>query len=168
MKAASVSSSTKKRQTILVPTDFSVASKGALEYAIDLARRLRAKLVVSFVVDTAAIMLPAADGYAGASAATLLSEMQRFGRVQMAKLAGQLRRRRLDVETILGCGRPDVQIIEMAKKRNADLIVMGTEGRTGLSHFLLGSVTERVVRLAPCPVLTVRAAAGRQPQARRR
>jgi len=80
----------------------------------------------------------------------------------MGNLSKRLARQGVRAHTVMLRGTPALRIIEEAKKRRADLIIMGTHGRTGLEHLLLGSVAERVVRLSPCPVLTVRIAAPRR------
>ena len=141
---------------ILVPTDFSERALQALDYAIDLARLLRAELVVLFVVEPPHYASPADLYGASANLSMLFEEQQRMGQEQLARLARRLKSRRLKIETVLETGVPYQAITETAQALKADLIVMATHGRTGLSHILMGSVAERVVRSAACPVLTVR------------
>jgi len=122
---------------ILVPTDFSPASIAAGHIARDIAQQLDARLHVIHVVP------PASD------TPNPLEELAR-----VAKTLGD----KVGVETALATGQTGRTIVEYARDKHMDLIVMGTHGRTGISHALLGSVAEMVVRLAPCPVLTVPAA----------
>jgi nucleotide-binding universal stress UspA family protein len=129
----------------LVPTDFSPGADVALRYAITLAMPLHAHLVLSHVRDDAELNPWAYSG--GAAAATRASLQNLLPPVGEASLTG---------EAALAHGVPWQEIIAMACKRNATLIVMGTHGRTGLRHLLLGSVAEQVVRHASCPVLVCR------------
>ncbi len=140
---------------ILHPTDFSRASRPAFERAVKLARQEGAELLIVHV------MVPPApfvgDGYVSPktyedleAAARKSAESQLKTVLARAKKAGARAR------AILTEGIPVEQIVRAAKGKRADLIVIGTHGRTGFSRFFLGSVAERVVQLAPCPVLTVR------------
>jgi len=144
-------------KSILVPTDFSPTSKAVLEYAIALAQRFAAKIVLVFVVDTAGLAVPHAD--AAPAAPFWLSELRRSGTLALAKAARDLKRRRLRLETRLCTGVPSQEIARLAQALGTQLIVMGTHGRSGFSRLLLGSVAEKVVRLAPCAVLTIPRAA---------
>ena len=148
---------------ILVPVDFSAPSLQALEYAIEFGKPFKAQLVVLFVVDLTVAIAPMDMYGAGAETAMVQAEQQRGGREQLARLSADLKKRRLAFRSVLQMGSPSPVIVDTAKKLKADLIVMGTHGRTGLSHVLLGSVAERVVRTASCAVLTVR---GYQPPRR--
>src|SRR4030095_3662978 len=82
-------------------------------------------------------------------------EIERAAREQLSELARNLRRRRVNVRAVLLAGTAPQAIVESAKKMHADLLVMATHGRSGLSHLLMGSVARRVLRTAPCPVLTI-------------
>jgi nucleotide-binding universal stress UspA family protein len=139
---------------ILVPVDFSPHSSRALQLASDLSRRYDAGVELAHVYHPMAYALP--DGFVLFSSAQLSAMLVEFGSLleqakQEALAAGAVR-----VSTKLLQGVPFAEIIDFAQESGCDLIVMGTHGRTGLKHALLGSVTERVVRKAPCPVLTVR------------
>jgi nucleotide-binding universal stress UspA family protein len=132
---------------ILVTTDFSEASKKALPYAVALARKFDASLTLLYVV-------PADLGQIGIvlEEERLVAEArERLPRFRAAELDPHLH-----VETLVVNGGSAHEICRTAAAQAADLIVMGTHGNTGLKHFLLGSVTEKVVRHAPCPVLVVR------------
>lgn len=141
---------------ILVPLDFSDGSLQALDYAIDLGRPVGAQLTCLYVVEPV-YYATAADIYGSSTnLSALFEEQQRIGREQLASLGQRLERRKVKWRAVLACGVPYQIIREQATELNADLIVMSTHGRTGVSHLLIGSVTEKVVRSAPCPVLTIR------------
>lgn len=136
--------------TIVVPTDFSYASDAALGYARMLAARFGASLHLLHVVDEAGswsevyAAIPDIRDRLSADAARRLEAM-------VACLPPPVQ-----ATSAVVCGSPVPTIVKVAESKGADLIVMGTHGRRGMGHLLLGSVAERVVRLAPCPVLTVR------------
>lgn len=153
---------------IVAATDFSKGSRAALKYADMLRRQTGATLHVLHVVEDPTITGMWPDVYL-AELPDLRAELVAHARTTLRAETRTLRVPRVTTEVAVG---PTAQVIAaMAEHHRADLIVMGTHGRTGLSHVLLGSVAERVVRLAPCPVLTVReqtAAAKGRPQPRRR
>jgi nucleotide-binding universal stress UspA family protein len=140
---------------ICCPIDFSDASRGAMEVAADLARRFGADLVLLHAYPIPGYTFP--DGSVVASPKMmqdLADQAQRHleeWRVEAERLVGAPR---VTAETAVG--EPAVEILAAARSRGADLVVMGTHGRTGLQHALMGSIAERVVRRAHCPVLTVR------------
>ena len=138
---------------ILVPVDFSAQSDAALEDAIDLARRLDGKIVLLHVLSVPAFAFP--DASIPMPAQTVV-EIQNASRTQLLQLEERVRKAGVGVSTRLLEGAPFVEIVRAARSEQADLIVMGTHGRSGLRHALLGSVAEKVVRKAPCPVLVVR------------
>jgi universal stress protein A len=140
---------------ILVPIDFSANSLQALAYAVQLAQRFVAELLVLNVVEPLYVAEP---NVGSADLTTLLDEQQRIADEQLARISADLRRQGQRVRTQVECGAPAQTIVEVANNSATDLIVIATHGRTGLSHMLIGSVAERVVRLAGCPVLTVRTA----------
>lgn len=132
---------------LLVPIDFSPASLAALEYARGLVAATRApgRLELLTVVDASAV-----DGILGHADPTLWEKLLSQARARLAELAGD------DPLTVLE-GKPADVIVDHAQAVKADLIVMGSQGRTGVQRLMVGSVAERVVRHAPCPVLVVRA-----------
>jgi nucleotide-binding universal stress UspA family protein len=140
---------------VLVPVDFSEPSLRALDYAVEFSRRRHAQLVLLHVVEP--VYYPAAaDMYGvGFDLGNVYGEIERAARAQLSQLAAKLRARRVAVRPLLSLGTAHQAILESAKKLKADLIIMSTHGRTGLSHVLLGSVADKVVRSAPCPVVTV-------------
>jgi nucleotide-binding universal stress UspA family protein len=149
---------------ILAPTDLSPASLEAVEYAVDLARTLDAEVVLLFVQE-APYFGPEPDPYVvSANFRLFFAERQRVVKEQMAALRTRLGKRGARCRAVLGEGNAATQILATARKVKADLIVMATHGRTGAKRVLLGSVAEKVVRGAQCPVLTLRMA----PVARRR
>jgi len=140
---------------ILVPTDFSATADAALDYAFGLAERFGASLQLLHVLEDPFI-------YEGISAEAYISEAPLTRTAMLAEARERLahravpRHRKVQVETEVLFGHGARTIAEYAAERAIDLIVIGTHGRTGLAHVLLGSVAERLVRTAPCPVLTVR------------
>jgi len=150
---------------ILVPVDFSAPSMQALDYAIDFGKPFNPEFVVIFVVELAYYADP--SGLTD-TAGMVLNELERFGHEQLGRLAANLSKRHVTARTVLQIGTPSYVIVEMAKRLSADLIIMSTHGRTGLSHLLIGSVAEKVVRSATCPVLTVRGEGPSRRPSRRR
>lgn len=139
---------------ILCPVDFSATSTHALETAIELATELNAKIHLVHVYQYPAFSLPEADLATPIDLSIQEGYVERLG-TQLAKLKDKYTSPALSISTTLAEGVPYVEIIHTAKEVNADLIIVGTHGRTGLSHMLLGSVAERVVRSATIPVLSV-------------
>jgi nucleotide-binding universal stress UspA family protein len=144
-----------KRRRLLVPVDFSPASLAALKYAAQLGDPKSAEVIVLFVVEPITVA-PVDYGYAVANFGAVFQEQQRGGRLQLERLGRQWRRRLPKLRTLLMTGSAATSIVAAAKKLKVDMIVIATHGRTGLKHLFLGSVAERVVRTATCPVLTVR------------
>jgi nucleotide-binding universal stress UspA family protein len=143
-------------KTILFPTDFSNGARAAMDHAISLAKDYQAKLILLYVIQDISI----AEWYIPStiSAGELIEDMQKSAWREMDKWTAEVSKQVKDVEKMVIRGVPFVEIIRTAKERNADLIVIGTHGRTGIDHMLFGSTAEKVVRKASCPVLTVRIA----------
>ncbi len=141
-------------KTILFPTDFSQGARAAMDHAISLAKDYQAKLILLYVIQDISI----AEWYipSSLSAADLVEDMQKSAWNEMDKWGAEVSQRVKDVEKLVVRGVPFVEIIRTAKERQADMIVIGTHGRTGIDHMLFGSTAEKVVRKAACPVLTVR------------
>jgi len=147
--------SVKPFRRILVPVDFSELSALALQTAAALSRVYEAPLSLVYVYESMALAVP--EGYRLFTEGQLNRMFDEFQRglaqqKQAAEAAGALQ-----VETRLLHGFVAREIVAFAEEGAFDLIVMGTHGLRGLAHAWLGSIAERVVRLAPCPVLTVRA-----------
>ena len=138
---------------ILVPTDFSDCSTEALKYARALAQTFGSTLHVLHVVQDPYTQPWAAEAFA-APIGDLLVEWEAQARKRMLESIPEAERGHVTVNSVIGS--PFLEILRFAQERSIDLIVIGTHGRGPLGHMLLGSVAERVVRRAPCPVLTVR------------
>ena len=135
---------------ILVPTDFSEPSERALTYARDLAHQFHASLHVLHVVNRQLL----AEGLAAepfmSDGTAMGSDMVEDAQRRLHKQAPEA----ASADVVFGYAARS--IVEHASRLGIDLIVMGSHGRTGIAHVLLGSVAEAIVRTAPCPVLTVR------------
>lgn len=141
---------------VLVATDFGPASESALRYGRALARGFGAELHVLHVTEN--IFVRAMDGYGYTGfPPEVQEEMERASRKQTEALLDNEDRHELrGVATTVTSNSPADAIVEYARAKGIDVIVMGTHGRGAIAHLLMGSVAERVVRMAPCPVLTVR------------
>jgi len=148
-----------KLKRILVPTDLSDRSLRALDYAIDFAKPFDAEIVALFVIEPIVYATPTDLYGASVDLGLILREQERSAREQLTRLQRQYGKRAAKVRMVSQTGTAHVTITAAAKKLKADMIIMSTHGRTGLSHLFLGSVAEKVVRTAQCPVLTVRAGA---------
>ncbi len=136
---------------ILVPTDGSEGALRAAEEAIGLAREYDATIHVLYAVNESAIPPDVGAGQ-------VLESLEAAGAQAVEEIEDRAREGGIEhVETSVVMGSPHRSILDYAAENDVDLIVMGTHGRTGLDRYLLGSVTERVVRSADVPVLTVRA-----------
>ncbi len=144
-----------KVQKILCPTDFSELSVGAVNYAVLLAETFGAELHLLHVVDQA-YQYWMAMGPETIPAGPMPEELTKTATKQMEEFAGEYVPEKLEASTEVISGRPFLEIIRIARERKSDLIVIGTHGRGALRQVLLGSVAEKVVRKAPCPVLSVR------------
>lgn len=148
----------RKRKTtsidsILVPVDFSQCSFEALEYAIGFAERAAARLIVfhAVYIDYAYT----ADGFAMFNLSALTDKARKDAELEMQKFVRLAKFRDVKFETVVALAPPGPDICEFAEKRDVDLIITATHGRTGLKHLLLGSVAEHVVRHARQPVLVI-------------
>jgi nucleotide-binding universal stress UspA family protein len=137
--------------------DFSEYSNAAVEEAASLAKAIGAELTLLHAYQNPAYVLPM-QGYVGLGN-DFLTKLRRDLEEEVAAKARALRDQGIAVRTEVIEGIPYKAIVDHAKETQADLIVMGTHGRTGLAHALTGSVAERVVRLAHCPVLVTRRSA---------
>jgi nucleotide-binding universal stress UspA family protein len=140
-------------KSICCPIDFSDASRAAMEVAADLAARTGASLTLLHAYPVPGYTFP--DGSVVASPRMLqeLAEQSARHLGEWKTRAEALGARTVNAETVVG--EPAAEIVAWARERKTDLLVLGTHGRTGLEHALMGSVAERVVRRARCPVLTV-------------
>ena len=141
---------------ILVPVDFSPHAEYAFTYATRLAERFGAKLALLYVVDDSFVTGGWSSEIYVPNVPELMENLIADADRRLATLKASAAALGLTAETAVIRGRPAHAIVEHAKSGGFDLIVMGTHGRTGVSHVVMGSVAERVLRKAPCPVLTVR------------
>ena len=139
--------------TILVPSDFSECSEAALRYGLELARRFDARVHLLHVVQDPLTQPWAAEGFS-VPLFEVVDKWQKDAKERLALSVPQADADRVTIAATVAW--PYAEILRYALEHNVDLIVMGTHGRGGVSHFLLGSIAEKVVRRAPCPVLTVR------------
>lgn len=136
-------------ESILFPTDASEGAAAAFDHAADLAATFDATLSVLFVADTSRESVTMVEG-------EIVDALEAEGEAAVADLVDRARGRGINAEGDVVQGPPYRTILDYAETRDADLVVMPTHGREGLNRYLLGSVTERVVRTSPVPVLTVR------------
>jgi nucleotide-binding universal stress UspA family protein len=146
-----------KMKKILFPTDFSEAALEASKYALSFARDFKSHLYVLHVVNekifTEGLNLPRV-----VSIDDLEKELMEEGRKRLKTLYPAEEVKDLEWEGVIRKGKPFLEIIRFAKENDIDLIVIGTHGRSGFEHIIFGSTAEKVVRKAPCPVLSVRPA----------
>ena len=139
-------------RVILVPVDFSASSLHALDHAVALAKRFDASIKLLHVLDP----MYAPGRFDAPRLRSLRADALRDAKLKLAKLAKRHVQAHVAVRHRVLDGIAYSVIIETAAKAKADMIVMGSEGRTGMRRFLVGSVAEKVIRHAPCPVLIVR------------
>jgi nucleotide-binding universal stress UspA family protein len=152
-----------KLRRILAPTDFSRFSGFALEWAANLAEALQSELILLHVIpeeegqimeevfgEDAAVRIPKGIRQ------NVVEERRKKFQEQFDIVLPRHLKKTIQVEEVLRIGIPFLEIIKIAKEKDVDLVVMGTHGRTGLAHVLIGSVAEKVVHHAHCPVLTIK------------
>jgi len=139
---------------ILLPSDFSDCSAEAARAARRLAERFGSRLAVLHVLDEPAALDPMFRGEVPLE--LLRGRMEQYAREGMDAFLAAHFQGLAKVETRVASGVPYREIIREARESGADLIVIGTHGRTGVEHVIFGSTAEKVVRMAPCPVLTIR------------
>ena len=139
---------------ILVPIDFSDYSKNALKYAVNFAKLFKAKIYLITVIEPAIYPADFSMGQV-AIPSTDIDSTQR-AEEGLKNLAKNEIGSAVEVETIIKTGKPFIEINETAAEKDIDLIIIATHGHTGVEHLLFGSTAEKVVRKAPCPVMTLR------------
>ena len=139
---------------VLVPIDFSDYSKSALRYAVNFAKSFNAEIILIYVVEP--VIYPPDFSMGQIAMPSINTEWDDRAKDELQKLAKSEIIGAVKVKTIIKTGKPFVEIIETAKEENVDLIIIATHGRSGVEHILFGSTAEKVVRKAPCPVLTLR------------
>jgi len=140
---------------ILHPTDFSEPSKHALDYAVGFAEKFGAKIYIVHVIEEIASSMYF-DMLKTPPLAQLMQDIERQAEKAMANLLTAEVRERIETEYLIRRGAAFLEVVRCADEVDADLIVCGTHGRTGLKHALFGSVAEKIIRKASCPVLSVR------------
>lgn len=144
-----------KLRRILHPSDFSPPSRAAFARALDLAKDNKAGLWIVHVVATVPPLF--GQGYVSPRAFGRIDRSIRAaGQESLDALVARARKAGIHAQGLLLRGAPHAGIVRAARSKRADLIVMGTHGRSGLAKLFVGSVAERVVASAPCPVLAVR------------
>jgi len=139
---------------ILVPIDFSDYSKSALKYAVNFCKNFNAEMILIYVVEP--VIYPPDFSMGQIAIPSVNAEWDERARQELDKLAKEEIPDNVPVKTIIKTGKPFLEIIENAGELDVDLIIIATHGRTGVEHILFGSTAEKVVRKAPCPVLTLR------------
>lgn len=139
---------------ILVPIDFSDYSKSSLRYAVNFAKQFNAGIVLIYVVEP--IIYPPDFSMGQIAIPTTGLELDKRAREELEKLAQTEIPSGVEKSTIVKTGKPFYEIIDTAKEIDADLIIISTHGHSGVEHILFGSTAEKVIRKAPCPVLTLR------------
>jgi nucleotide-binding universal stress UspA family protein len=141
-------------RTIVVAVDFSRHSDAAVDAAIDLARHFAAKV---HVVHAFALPIPLVTPYEVTIPEPYVEQTRKAAADKLAAVVARIREAGVAVDAELGEVPAAAAVVRAAESCDADLVVVGTRGHTGVKHLLLGSTAERTVRLAPCPVLTVKA-----------
>jgi nucleotide-binding universal stress UspA family protein len=139
---------------ILVPIDFSDYSRKALEYSVDFAKQFNAKITLIYVIEP--IVYPADLSLGQMVLPTPPTDYTEKSKKELKQLAEEIIGEKLNYEIEIRTGKPFIEIIDTAREIDADLIIIATHGHTGVEHLLFGSTAEKVVRKAPCPVLTLR------------
>ncbi len=139
---------------VLLPTDFSECSSEAARVARSLAERFGARLLVLHVLDEPAALDPMFRW--DVPVELLRSRMEQYAQEHMDAYLSKHFSGFENFDTMLAAGIPWREILKIAREKKFDLIVIGTHGRTGVEHAIFGSTAEKVVRMAPCPVLSVR------------
>ncbi len=132
---------------ILYPTDGSKTAKAAIEFVVDIAKAQGGKVIVLSVAEKV--------GYLGVEYKEVEESLLKFARDFAHQAAEEIKSKGVEAEERVELGRPADIIVEIARKEGVDAIVMGTHGWTGLARAIIGSVADRVIRHAPCPVILV-------------
>ncbi len=139
---------------ILVPIDFSDYSKSALRYAVNFVKQFNSELILIYVVEP--VIYPPDFSMGQIAIPSVDLEMDKRAAEELNKLAKKEIPGEIRVKFLVKTGKPFIEIIETASEEDIDLIIIATHGHTGVEHILFGSTAEKVVRKAPCPVLTLR------------
>jgi nucleotide-binding universal stress UspA family protein len=141
-------------KNILVPIDFSDYSKNALRYAVEFAEIFKAKLFLVYVIEP--MIYPTDFSIGQVAIPAVENDLSARAEEELNNLVKTEINGRVESQIIIKSGKPFLEIIETAAELDIDLIIIATHGHTGVEHLLFGSTAEKVVRKAPCPVLTLR------------
>lgn len=140
---------------ILVPIDFSDNSKQALRYANSFAEIFKSELLLVYVIEP--ILYPPDFSLGQITISTPeIHELDNRAKEELEKLASEERTAGVSARAFIRSGKPFMEILHLAKEEDVDLIIISSHGHSGMEHILFGSTSEKVVRKAPCPVLTLR------------
>jgi nucleotide-binding universal stress UspA family protein len=139
---------------VLVPIDFSDYSKNALRYSVNIIKQFQAKVSLVYVIEPMIYPTDFSMGQIAVPSSDL--DISKRAREELEKLAKTEFGSDIVVDIIIKTGKAFVEIIETASELDIDLIIIATHGHTGVEHLLFGSTAEKVVRKAPCPVLSLR------------
>ena len=139
---------------ILVPIDFSDYSRKALKYSVEFAEQFNSEITLVYVIEP--IVYPADLSLDQMILPTPPIDFTKKSKTELEELAKEIIGEKLNYNIVIKTGKPFMEIIETAREIDADLIIIATHGHTGVEHLLFGSTAEKVVRKAPCPVLTLR------------
>ncbi len=139
---------------VLVPIDFSDYSKSSLRYAVNFVKSFNAALYLVYVIEP--LIYPPDFSMGQIAIPSVDLEIDKRAEDELKNLAEKEIPEDIHTKTIVKTGKPFIEIIETAAEENIDLIIIATHGHTGVEHILFGSTAEKVVRKAPCPVLTLR------------
>jgi nucleotide-binding universal stress UspA family protein len=145
-----------KARRILMATDLSAYSKEALDYAAYLAQHLKAELCILHVFEIPQFSHAGVSPSMQPEVQKWIGQLSQQESKRLQTLVKKVRQQGVKASGIFQQGKPFLEILKTAKRIKANLIVLGTHGRTGMAHVLLGSVAEKVVRQSSCPVFTVR------------
>ena len=145
-----------KLDRILVPTDFSDFSRPAMQYGCAIAARFSAELHLLHVVPDPAMLVPEAAAFSVETMQAQSESLVKDAQATLHALPPDGWENEKPIVREVRVGAAFMEIIDYAREHSIDLIVIGTHGRSGLMHILMGSVAERIVRKASCPVLTVK------------
>ena len=139
---------------VLVPIDFSDYSKSALKYAVNFCRKFDAEIILIYVIEP--VIYPPDFSMGQIAIPSVNAEWDERAKQELEKLAKSDITKDARIKTMIKTGKPFIEIIETAAELDVDLIIIATHGHSGVEHILFGSTAEKVVRKAPCPVLTLR------------
>ncbi len=139
---------------ILVPVDFSDYSKSTLKYSSAFAKHFNAELILVYVVEP--IIYPPDFSMGQLALPSFNIEIDKRAEEELQKLSQTELDSSIKVKTLVKPGKPFIEIIETAREEDVDLIIIATHGHSGMEHILFGSTADKVVKKAPCPVLTIR------------